>query len=184
MHHEDDKRRFPRAHVEIQLGPSPDRPADVQERIANLSLGGALVATNDPLPAGSELDLNFKLPGSKEMLSLRAEVLRQVTVNGAPAMAVRFEAMNLQHQVALGAYVSDRFWDEQLPEAEMAEAEELPEGMSVASEEDIRRAAVGSDAQEWAREGFVVVHNDGSEVDSKQIKKELGGEFIVVETKR
>lgn len=184
MHHEDDKRRFPRAHVDIQLGPSPDRPADARERIANLSLGGALVATNDPLEPGSELDLNFKLPGSEEILSLRAEVLRQVSINGAPAMAVRFEAMDLQNQITLGAYVSDRFWDEQLPEAEIAESEELPEGMSVASDEDIRRAAAEPDPQEWAREGFVVAHNDGSEVDSKQIKKELGGEFIVVETKR
>lgn len=198
MNETDEKRRFPRAHVEIELGPSPSRPADADERIADLSLGGALVLTNEPLPPGSELDLNFRIPGRKDVMSLRALVLREVPYKNGAAMAVRFDAMGLQDQITLGAYVSDRFWDEQLPDAEIAEeiADEpeapaaeapLPEGLSVASHEDIREAAARADAEEkkeWAQEGFVVVHNDGSEVDTRKIQKELGGEFIVVETKR
>lgn len=192
MNETDEKRRFPRAHVEIELGPSPSRPADASERIADLSLGGALVLTNEPLPPGSELDLNFRIPGRKDVMSLRALVLREVPYKDGAAMAVRFDAMGLQDQVTLGAYVSDRFWDEQLPDAEIAEEVEddspLPEGMSVASHEDIRAAAAAADQeheqQEWAQEGFVVVHNDGSEVDTRKIQKELGGEFIVVDTKR
>ena len=196
MNETDEKRRFPRAHVEIELGPSPSRPADADERIADLSLGGALVLTNEPLPAGSELDLNFRIPGRKDVMSLRAVVLREVPYKNGAAMAVRFDAMGLQDQVTLGAYVSDRFWDEQLPDAEIADelADEpeapLPEGMSVASDEDIRAAAAAAAAdkareqEEWAQEGFVVVRNDGSEVETKKIRQELGGEFIVVDTKR
>lgn len=176
MQDSDNKRRFPRARVDIELGPMPNRPASVSEKIADISLGGAVVVSNDPLPPGSEMHLNFRIPGRSDLLSVRAVVLREFAYQQAAAMAVRFDAMPLQDQITLGNYVSDRAWDQQLPDAEI-------------QEEDEEEAANASDPgdtsdprAQWAQEGFVVVRNDGSEVEA--LKEELGENFIVVETKR
>ena len=185
MNEPDNKRRFPRAHVDIELGPTPNRPAGVNERIADISLGGALVVSNDPLPPGSEVHLNFKIPGRKDVLSVRAVVLRELAFEKSAAMAVRFDTMPLQDQITLGTYVSDRAWDQQLPEAEIHEDEEdLPEAESLGAAESPDAGDTSDPRHEWAQEGFVIVRNNGTEVDNDALKEELGGEFIVVDTKR
>lgn len=73
-------------------------PADVSE-------GGAYIATADGFPIGSVLNLRFTLPGTRHPISCAASV-RNLR-NGGAALGVQFLDMSQDDRDLVGAFVSD-----------------------------------------------------------------------------
>lgn len=76
----------------------------------NISLGGMLLATLDPMPMGACLELSFRMPGSPVMIETRASVcwLRPARVDdpgSIPAMGLRFEDLDKQQAEIIQEYI-------------------------------------------------------------------------------
>lgn len=55
--------------AEARPTPAPGAAAPPPDTVENISLGGAFVRTGAPLPAGTQIDLEMRLPGSVELRS-------------------------------------------------------------------------------------------------------------------
>ena len=71
-------------------------------RTQDLSRGGVAIRTMDPLPAGTQIDLTFRLPGSSRDISASGRVAWSDRRVG---MGVRFETLTAEALNALNAFV-------------------------------------------------------------------------------
>lgn len=206
MDHGIERRRYPRAGVDIRV----ERPAaksSPAERLRDLSLGGALLLTSNPLPAGSPLELRFHLPedptdekSPRRPLAVQAEVVHSRKLDERTAMAVRFTGLSLAEQVLLGSYVSAHRWQDDpeawLPEApvigeDAGEADSAPDqpmkaapAYTAGTNPSPASAEPAAENAEWNEEGFVVLSRDSESEVTRELAEQLGEGFIIVETKK
>lgn len=62
-----------------------------REELADLSVGGAFLRTQEPLPVGSEVVLSFRPPRALTKLRLRGRVTWRRVTGPVPGMGLRFE---------------------------------------------------------------------------------------------
>ena len=77
----------------------------------DLGAGGVFIQTTKPLPTGSDIDLTFTIPDSKETLSTKGKVIWvQAPVEGrkdlAPGMGVQFEGFSTEQRQLLDNFVT------------------------------------------------------------------------------
>lgn len=63
----------------------------------NINEGGIFIETDSPQPAGSDVELQFKLPGSDELIEVVGTVVRVTNGGGAddsPGMGIEFGSLN------------------------------------------------------------------------------------------
>ncbi len=77
----------------------------------DLGAGGVFIQTKSPLPQGSDVDLTFTIPDSKETLETTGKVIWvQKYVSGrndlTPGMGVQFEAFGGEQRKILEAFVN------------------------------------------------------------------------------
>ncbi len=75
--------------------------------ILNLSENGVFVETNDPVEAGTPLDLEMILPGSRDLLLIKGKVARQHTLAGKVryGLGVQFRDMDAAARRAIQQYI-------------------------------------------------------------------------------
>lgn len=75
----------------------------------NLSGGGLFIATAQPLPIGTELEVSFQLPGSV-VIRARAVVrwIRGVTGVHTPGMGLQFIGLEEKDRAAIAAFIATR----------------------------------------------------------------------------
>jgi uncharacterized protein (TIGR02266 family) len=93
----------------------PGREVLLGSRVTNISTTGAFIRTGNPLPKGSELDLLFTLPGTKEPLEIHAVVRWSSAVDlaekpdpAAPTgMGVQFMKVSRKHRKIINRFVEE-----------------------------------------------------------------------------
>jgi len=63
----------------------------------NINEGGIVIETDTPQPPGSQVELQFKLPGSDELISVAGTVVRATrdeSASEAPGMGIEFGNLN------------------------------------------------------------------------------------------
>ena len=72
----------------------------------DIGVGGAFIATDQPCPIGSALDVDIDVPGQTRPLSLRAEVRWVAEASGerSAGMGVKFAALDVDALLALSDF--------------------------------------------------------------------------------
>jgi uncharacterized protein (TIGR02266 family) len=100
-----DRRRSQRERVEIQVQyESVDEL--FTEFTRDINEGGVFVATESPLALDEPVQLTFRLPGSRQSISVTGRVVRvQGKDDGAPGMAVAFDSLSDRARDAIDSLV-------------------------------------------------------------------------------
>jgi hypothetical protein len=102
----DDRRDSVRVPIRLMIR-DPALGGSFEERSGNLALGGVYFAEDHP-PLGSHLEVRFLLPGTREEIRARGEVLR-ITREGADfGTHLRFEDLTLETELALARFLESR----------------------------------------------------------------------------
>jgi len=101
-----DKRKFPRVSVEtgIRYRPIPADSSTVEYLegvLENVGLGGVFIATEEPLPKGSLVEVEFRIAEQGKQCAIRAQALvqwdrRLFTPPGMGLQFVAFEGLGQQ----------------------------------------------------------------------------------------
>jgi uncharacterized protein (TIGR02266 family) len=80
----------------------------------NLSASGMLIRTNEHYPLGSEVALEFALPGTPEPVQAEAQVVRHAVPDreGVTGMGLKFTGLTPEHKTRLERYLSGQVVDE------------------------------------------------------------------------
>ena len=104
-----ENRQHPRYDVDIAAAVGTVDADFAEMMMSNLSVGGCFVRTNDPQPAGTSVQIRFKLPGSE---STSLEAVGQVCwvsseVQGiANGMGIQFDALTDSAEITLKRYIA------------------------------------------------------------------------------
>ena len=71
----------------------------------NVSTGGVFLESAIPHPEGTVITLKFALPGDREMVVARGEVVAPSTKNGTTGMHIRFKAIEGSGKTRLQDYI-------------------------------------------------------------------------------
>jgi type IV pilus assembly protein PilZ len=94
-----DKREHSRAEIQMEIG---CRNLDVfsKHNTLNISRGGVYIQTDTPLPLGTEVDLEFTLPGMEETIKVQGLVVwvherTKISISSyQPGMGIKFEEIS------------------------------------------------------------------------------------------
>ena len=80
----------------------------------NIPASGMLIRTNEHYPLGSEVGLEFALPGSPEPVQAEAQVVRHAIPDreGVTGMGLKFTGLTPEHKTRLGRYLGGQVGDE------------------------------------------------------------------------
>ena len=115
-----DKRKFPRVSVEagIRYRPIPTDSSTVEYLkgvLENVGLGGVFIATEEPLPKGSLVEIEFRIVERGKQCSIRAQALvrwdrRRFTPPGMGLEFIAFEGLGQQQLEVWLLKILDDSW--------------------------------------------------------------------------
>ena len=100
-----ERRAHPRVHLAAQVDVELESRSFLA-MIRNVSAGGLLIYTANPLPQNERLQLTFVLPDTKRTIRARA-VVRQVT--SGTSMGVEFEGLSTEDAAAIRVFVEKSY---------------------------------------------------------------------------
>ncbi len=105
-------RRGQRIDVSLRIVMNSDFDLDASDSLmSNLSLGGCFVLTPKPLPVGSPLVLQFKLPGESDGEGIKAtgvvRWLREARRESGEGMGIQFTEIRPEHLVILKRFLEE-----------------------------------------------------------------------------
>ncbi len=79
-----------------------------QKALTNLGEGGCFIASEDPLPAGTEFILDIALPRNAERLTLQGKVVWTNTRSRSPGMGIQFIHLKPEQKAALFTIIDEQ----------------------------------------------------------------------------
>jgi uncharacterized protein (TIGR02266 family) len=102
-----ERRQALRVPVQIWVEEASDRELYFQ-RSANLSAGGIYLENTIPHPLGTQVTLRFNLPGDKDRLEVRAEVVGAIAGEEEFGMGLKFLNLDSRQAERIREYVMSR----------------------------------------------------------------------------
>jgi uncharacterized protein (TIGR02266 family) len=100
-----ERRHGQRVPVQIWVEEATDRELYFQ-RSANLSEGGIYLENTIPHPVGTRVTLRFALPGDKEKVQVRAEVVGAIAGEDEMGMGLKFLDLEREHAQKIRQYIA------------------------------------------------------------------------------
>ena len=114
-----EKRKFTRTPFEMEIRVVTDDRVAISHRLKNISLGGAFVVLEKPLPEGSLCIITIDLIGPKSLLQL--EVEGEVIRSELEGMAVKFTKIDVDSLVHLKHLIKVHSLDPEAIDREFAQ---------------------------------------------------------------
>jgi uncharacterized protein (TIGR02266 family) len=105
-----EQRIHPRVEIQIEVN-YKNLDLFYKNTVMNISQGGMFIKTDSPLPLGSEIDLEFTLPGQEKTITARGLVvwqhqLTQSTISSQePGMGIRLKEISQQNLALIRDFV-------------------------------------------------------------------------------
>ncbi len=96
-----ERRRSPRVPIEMWVEESPRERETYFQRSANLSVGGIFLDHTVPHPLGTEVKLQFTLPGESEPVKVVGQIVGATPDDAAAGMSVKFISMSDEARAAI-----------------------------------------------------------------------------------
>jgi uncharacterized protein (TIGR02266 family) len=101
-----ERRRFERApitaQVEFELTNSSSGPSRVRKHMANISLGGLFISTEEPIRAGTRMVVRFELPNKHRVIA----VSRVCYVRKGQGLGVEFLSLDPEDREEIEEYIA------------------------------------------------------------------------------
>ena len=102
-----ERRRFERApisaQVEFELTNSSSGPSRVRKHMANISVGGLFISTEEPIRAGTRMVVRFELPNKHRVIA----VSRVSYVRKGLGLGVEFLSLDDEDREEILAYIAE-----------------------------------------------------------------------------
>jgi len=115
-----ERRNFPRKGIKVELKCLEEGSFSVHFT-RDISAGGLFTEAKKPFPLGSEVFLDFFLPGIRDKFKLKGKVIRRVTVKQAktdgyvPGMGIEFIEISQSIQDKLNKFIKTKHKQERGP---------------------------------------------------------------------
>ncbi|HWN99274.1 MAG TPA: PilZ domain-containing protein [Blastocatellia bacterium] len=101
-----ERRRFERApisaQVEFELTNSSSGPSRVRKHMANISIGGLFITTEEPIRAGTRMVVRFELPNKHRVIA----VSRVCYVRKGQGLGVEFLSLDAEDREEIETYIA------------------------------------------------------------------------------
>ncbi len=102
-----DRRSSVRLRVELWVEETTERELYIQ-RSSNLSEGGIFLENTVPHPVGTLINLSFQLPGEREPIKTRGEIVSCGSPGSELGMGVKFVDLDEASRQRIGRFIQDQ----------------------------------------------------------------------------
>ena len=104
-----EKRRYPRKPINVKVT-NKSSGFFSYFTSTNISIGGMFLKSEEPVPEGTQLSLEFTLPGSQEPLRVEAEVVRVAKRTKdkeiTPGMGIQFKNLDKKQRQEIESFIN------------------------------------------------------------------------------